>query len=124
MQGHQEGQIPSSEIKVPKLPVDQKGGSFAGAWKEKVPSMSVAVNDRERARIVQAHPWLERRTEYPFVDAASLGGQRVPNGVNESRKMRSNALDHFCQALRRVELTDIATERRCFPPFCVDTGPS
>jgi dipeptidyl aminopeptidase/acylaminoacyl peptidase len=39
-------------------PVNQKGGSFAGAWEKKVPRMSIAVNNRKRVRIRQAQPGL------------------------------------------------------------------
>src|SRR3989442_9952645 len=107
---------------MPKLPIDQKRASFARAREEKVPSVRVAVRDCQCPRIDQSHPWLQRRTENALEDVAGLDGQSVPKGIYESRELRRNALDHVCQTLRCVQVTDCATERRCLPPLRMDAG--
>src|SRR5688572_6877753 len=57
---HQKCQIPRADIKMPKLPVEQKRGPLARARKKKVPRMSVPMDDRERSLISETHPWFQR----------------------------------------------------------------
>src|SRR5688572_6852361 len=117
---HQKCQISRADIKVPKLPVEQKRGSLARARKKKVPRMSVPMYDRDRPLISKTHPWFQRRAEDSFVEFTIIDRQRVPECIDECGQMCGDALDHFCQALWCMEFTDRMTERRRLPPLSMD----
>jgi hypothetical protein len=46
VQGHQEGQIASADIDVPKLPIDEQRRAIARARKQEIPRMRVTMDDR------------------------------------------------------------------------------
>src|ERR1043166_2945776 len=106
---------------MPDLPIDQIRHALPRAWKQKVPGMSIAVDNGERSWINKPEPWLKRGIEHCFEHLAVRQREIVSEIVKESRQMIPESLDHRAEFRFRMRNSNRRAKCRCLPPTCVDT---
>src|SRR3954453_7444743 len=95
MQSNHERQIACSYVEMPKLPVDEIRFSLPRPRKQKIPCVSVAVDDGQRALVQEAQPGPKRGVEHLFEHKSIFEREILAEIFNEPRQVSPEAGNHI-----------------------------